>query len=100
MTAFSDKLREPGVVSPEGVSIPTTNTTLSLISALLGLARKRNFIENNPALRTQLKDARRAREKRREFDQAALTAIFGSAIYTADERPDGGAEEAVYPPDP
>lgn len=56
ITAFSDKLREPGAVSSEGVSIPTTNTTLSLISALLGFARKRNLIESNPALGTQLKD--------------------------------------------
>lgn len=96
VTAFSDKLREPGGVSPEGVSIPTTNTTLSLLSALLGFAVKRDLIENNPARGTQLKDARRAREKRREFDEPALRAIFGSAIYCADERPDGGAGEAAY----
>lgn len=96
VTAFSDKMREPGGVTPEGVSIPTTNTTLSLLSALLGFAVKRNLIENNPARGTQLKDNRRAREKRREFDAPALGAIFGSAIYAADERPDGGAGEAAY----
>lgn len=96
VTAFSDKMREPGAVSPEGVSIPTTNTTLSLLSALFGMAVKRGYIENNPARGTQLKDVRRPREKRREFDTAALGAIFGSPIYTADERPDGGAGEAVY----
>jgi integrase len=96
VTAFSDKMREPGGVTPEGVSIPTTNTTLSLLSALLGFAVKRNLIENNPARGTQLKDTRRAREKRREFDAPALGAIFGSAIYAADERPDGGAGEAAY----
>jgi len=96
MTGFSDKMREPGAVSPEGVSIPTTNTTLSLLSALFGMAVKRGYIENNPARGTQLKDARRPREKRREFDTAALAAIFSSAIYSADERPDGGAGEAVY----
>lgn len=96
ITGFSDKMREPGTVSPEGVSIPTTNTTLSLLSALFGMAVKRGYIENNPARGTQLKDVRRPREKRREFDTAALSAIFGSAVYTTDERPDGGAGEAVY----
>jgi hypothetical protein len=42
VTAFTDKLREPGVVTAEGVSIPHMNTTLSLLSALLGFAVKRN----------------------------------------------------------
>ena len=96
VTAFADKLREPGAVTPQGVSIPTTNTTLSMISALFGFAFKRNLIEVNPARGTQLKDVRRAREKRREFDPAALSAIFSSAIYTADQRPEGGAGEAAY----
>lgn len=94
--AFSDKMREPGGITPKGVSIPTTNTTLSLLSALFGMAVKRNYVEHNPARGAQLKDARKAREKRRELDPAALSAIFGSAIYTADERPEGGAGEAVY----
>lgn len=96
LTAFSDKMREPGEVTSKGVSIPTTNTTLSLLSALLGMAVRRNYIEHNPARGTQLKDIRRAREKRREFDAPALGAIFGSAIYATDERPDGGAGEAAY----
>lgn len=91
VTAFSDKMREPGAVTPEGVSIPTTNTTLSLVSALFGMAVKRNLIEHNPARGTQLKDARKAREKRREFDAAALEAIFKSPVYAKGKRPDGGA---------
>lgn len=89
-------MREPGGVTPEGVSIPTTNTTLSLLSALFGMAVKRNYIENNPARGTQPKDTRRPDEKRREFDAPALAAIFGSPIYTADERPEGGAGEAAH----
>jgi integrase len=96
VTAFSDKLREPGGVTPGGVSIPTTNTTLSLVSALFGMAVKRNLIDHNPARGTQLKDPQKAREKRREFDAAALAAIFGSPIYAQGERPDGGAGEAAY----
>lgn len=96
VTAFSDKLREPGAVTPGGVSIPTTNTTLSLVSALFGMAVKRNLIEHNPARGSQLKDPQKAREKRREFDAAALGAIFGSPIYATGERPDGGAGEAAY----
>ncbi|MDZ4055109.1 MAG: site-specific integrase [Phenylobacterium sp.] len=96
LTDFSDQMRKPGGVTPEGVSIPTTNTTLSLLSALLGMAVRRSYIEHNPARGTQLKDTRRAREKRREFDAPALGAIFGSAIYAADARPDGGAGEAAY----
>lgn len=96
LTVFTDKMREPGTVTPEGVSIPSLNTTLSLLSALCGFAVKRNLIEANPARGTQLKDDRRPREKRREFDAEALKAIFGSPIYAADERPEGGAGEAVY----
>lgn len=95
-TLFKDKMREPGVVTPTGMSVPNMNTTLSLLSALFGFAVKRNLIEANPARGSQLKDARRPREKRREFDESALRAIFGSPIYTADERPEGGAGEAVY----
>lgn len=96
VTGFADKIREPGVVTPGGVSIPSTNTTLSLLSALFGFAVKRNLIDTNPAKGTQLKDARRPRDKRREFDTVALKSIFESPIYTADVRPDGGAGEAVY----
>lgn len=96
ITLFTDKMREPGMVTPEGVSIPNMNTTLSLLGALFGFAAKRNLIEANPASGTQLADIRRPREKRREFDTPALRAIFESPIYTADERPEGGAGEAVY----
>lgn len=96
VTLFTDKMREPGVVTPKGVSVPNMNTTLSLLSALFGFAVKRNLIEANPARGSQLKDVRRPREKRREFDEAALKAIFGSPIYTSNERPEGGAGEAVY----
>jgi hypothetical protein len=96
VTAFTDQMREPGVITPEGMSIPNLNTTLSLLSALFGFARKRNLIEVNPAQGSQLKDVRRPREKRREFDEAALRAIFSSPIYAGDERPEGGAGEAVY----
>ena len=96
VTNFVDKLREPDATSPEGMTVSTANTTVSLISALFGLAVKRGYIENNPARGARLKDVRRPREKRREFDSAALNAIFGSPIYTADERPEGGAGEAVF----
>ena len=96
LTIFTDKMREPGVVTDKGVTIPSMNTTLSLLGALFGFAVKRDLIENNPARGTQQKDDRRAREKRREFDPTALKAIFSSAIYEADERPEGGAGEAVY----
>ncbi|MBL8553259.1 MAG: site-specific integrase [Phenylobacterium sp.] len=95
-TSFTDKMRTPGVVSEEGVSIPNMNTTLSLLSALFGFAVKRDLIETNPFTGTQLQDSRRAREKRREFDASALAAIFGSPIYRDGERPVGGAGEAAY----
>ena len=96
MTLFTDKMREPGVVTPTGVSIPNMNTTLSLLSALFGFAVRRNLIEANPATNTQIQDSRRAREKRRDFDAPALAAIFGSPIYASGERPEGGAGEAAY----
>lgn len=96
VTSFADKMRTPGVVTEEGVSIPNMNTTLSLLSALFGFAVKRDLIETNPAAGTQLQDNRRAREKRREFDAPALAAIFGSPIYRDGARPVGGAGEAAY----
>lgn len=93
---FTDKMRTPGAVTPMGSSIPNMNTTLSLLSALFGYAIRRGLIETNPAKNAQIPDPQKAREKRREFDAAALQAIFGSPIYVAGERPAGGAGEAAY----
>lgn len=95
-TAFTDKMREPGYDTPNGHSIPNMNSMLSLLSALFGYAVRRNLIDINPAANTQIEDPRRAREKRREFDAAALKAIFESRVYANGERPKAGAGEAAY----
>jgi integrase len=96
ITAFADKLREPGGVTDAGSSIANTNTILSLLSALFGFAVRRNLIDSNPASSSRLRDPRRARERRREFDAPALKAIFESPVYSKGERPEGGAGEAAY----
>lgn len=96
ITEFIDKMRTPGVVSPEGFSIPNMNALLSMLSALFGFAVRRNMIPANPAANTQMKDARRPREKRREFDALALKAIFSSPVYSEGARPEGGAGEGAY----
>jgi integrase len=96
LASFIDKMRTPGAVTPEGFSIPNMNSMLSLLSALFGFAVKRHLIEANPAANTQIPDTRRPREKRREFDAAALKAIFDSPVYSQGERPKREAGEAAY----
>lgn len=96
VTNYIDKMRTPGVVTPKGFSIPNMNSHLSMLSALFGYAVRRNLIETNPATSTQIQDTRRPREKRREFDAPALSAIFSSPVYVQDARPEAGAGEASY----
>lgn len=96
VAAFVEKMREPGYDAKDGHSIANVNAMLSLLSALFGYAVSRNSIESNPASNTQIEDTRRAREKRREFDPPALTAIFGGPVHKDGQRPKAGAGEAAY----
>jgi integrase len=96
IATFVDRMREPGAETKTGHSIANMNAMLSLLSALFGLAVKRNLIESNPAANMQIEDTRRAREKRKDFDVPALTAIFGSPVYKDGLRPNKGAGEAAY----
>lgn len=93
---FIDKMRTPGVVTSQGISVPNMNALLAMVSALFGFAVRRNLIPANPASNTLIPDARRPREKRREFDEPALEAIFSSPVYAQGARPKGGAGEAAY----
>lgn len=90
VVTFREKMLE------DGQTVANTNVMLTFVSALFGHAFDRELIPTNPATKTSLEDSRRAREKRREFDDVALKAIFESPIYSKDHRPLAGAGEAAY----
>lgn len=78
-----------------------TPANINVMIPILGIvfnyaADKLHLIQINPASKVRVTDKRRAKDKRREFDEAALKAIFGSPIYTDGARPAAGAGEAAY----
>jgi len=88
--AFKDKLLEAGD-TPANV-----NVKLTRLRTLLNFAYDNDLIASKPASGITVLDPDADRNKRRPFDRAALKAIFGSPVYTQDERPTQGRDEAAY----
>lgn len=88
--AFRDALRA------DGQSIPNTNSYTDKLRALFSVAQARDIIKENPAAGLALKDPTPRAKKRLPFDAESLVKVFSSPIYTAGERPKGGAGEAAY----
>ena len=80
----------------EGVSAANANAKLSCLRTLFGFAVEGDLLEANPADRISVLDRDKDRRKRREFDEEALRALFGSPVYAADARPVQGRGEAAY----
>lgn len=75
----------------------TVDSRLNHLRSLFRFAVEHDIIGLDPAASVKAPPAaRRAKEARLPFDAAALKAVFGSAIYTKDERPNRGAGEAAY----
>jgi integrase len=87
---FKDKLLA------EGVTVPNANVKLTRLRTLLSYAETNDLISSNPAKGVILIDPDAGRNKRRPFDRTSLAAIFGSPVYTLDERPKDGRGEAAY----
>lgn len=74
-----------------------TRTKLANLNTLLTYAHTtRRLIKENPAAGIRITVKAKPGRSRREFDQTALSALFGSPVYTDGFRPDGGAGEAAY----
>jgi integrase len=87
---FKDKLLE------SGQSPVNTDKQLVMFGTLLNFAAANSIIDQNPAKGIRVGERKNARAVRLPFDTNALNAIFGSPVYTQDERPNAGAGEAAY----
>lgn len=69
-----------------GQSASNINSKLTLLRAALGYAvRNALGLDTNPGTGINATDTVRARDKRREFDDAALQAIFSSPVYSVQD---------------
>jgi integrase len=80
----------------EGKSAATVTKQVGCIRSLLQYAVDSAELEHNPASGVRVLDPDGHREKRLPFTADHLQTIFGSDVFTAGERPKGGAGEAAY----
>lgn len=77
-------------------STATAQNKLNLLRAVIRYGREMRVISIDPCDGISIKTKGRAKTKRREYKPEELKAIFGSAVYTDNLRPVGGAGEAAY----
>ncbi|KVD82465.1 hypothetical protein WS62_22730 [Burkholderia sp. ABCPW 14] len=81
----------------DGQSAANINVKLPMLGVIFNYACGNDLgMSSNPAAKIRVADKRRAKDKRREFNTAALNAIFGSRVYTEGYRPLAGGGEAAY----
>lgn len=90
VVAFKDALLKSGQTPVN------TDKQLTILSTLLNYATVQGHLTSNPAKGVKVGERRNAKAARIPFDLSALKLIFGSAIYTAGERPGAGGGEASY----
>jgi hypothetical protein len=89
--AFKDALIDQGSTAANiNVMIPMLGTVL------IYAVDKLHLIDVNPAARIRVADKRKAKEKRRAFEEHELQAIFASPVFAQDRRPEAGGGEAAY----
>jgi hypothetical protein len=81
---FKDKMLATGTPA-------NTNVLLTILGVVLNYAADNNLIPTNPAAKIKVQDKRLAKDKRDIFNEAALSSIFGSAIYV-----DGDEEKTAW----
>jgi integrase len=86
---FKDKMLATGTPA-------NTNVLLTILGVVLNYAADNNLIPTNPAAKIKVQDKRLAKDKRDIFNEAALSSIFGSAIYVDGDRPLAAGGEAAY----
>jgi integrase len=90
--AFKDALLADPKQTPANINVMIPMLGTVLIYAM----DKLHLIDVNPAARVRVADKRKAKEKRRAFEEAELQRIFACPIYAQDERPKAGGGEAAY----
>jgi integrase len=80
----------------EVTSQANAQTKLRNFNTLMRYALAQRIIATNPANGISVTVKAQAGERRREYDAAALAAVFGSPVYSESFRPDAGAGEAAY----
>lgn len=80
----------------EGQSLANIKMKLSRLRTLLQWAADNDYAPENVAAGVTVKDTDAAKNKRREFDLASLTAIFSSPVFAEGQRPVPGKGEAAY----
>ncbi|WP_207000865.1 site-specific integrase [Trinickia mobilis] len=90
-------LRYKDALLDDGESAANINVKLPMLGVIFNYACDNDLgMSANPAAKIRVADKRRAKDKRREFDTAALNAIFSSRVFTEGYRPLAGAGEAAY----
>lgn len=79
----------------QGKAPATVEKLLSLIRTVLQQAFESERIASNPAASVRVPRGKTATTKKRNLEVADLQALFGSVIYTANERPKAGAGDAA-----
>jgi integrase len=81
----------------QGSSAANINVMIPMLGTVLIYAvDKLHLIDVNPAARIRVADKRKAKDKRRAFEEAELERIFASPVYSGDVRPEAGGGEAAY----
>jgi hypothetical protein len=90
MKSFRDKLLDNTTAANAKTKFQNFNTVLRYAQLRL------NLIKTNPAAGLLIEVRRKPGQRRLNFDDLALKAIFGSPVYAENIRPAGGAGEAAY----
>ena len=86
----------------EPVHAASVNKYLNLLSAIISAAEKEGLVDAVPGFTNPFKglaltiDRRGGEGRRAPFAEGDLKAIFGTGIYAAGERPEGGGGDAAY----
>jgi hypothetical protein len=91
-----DVLAFKAALVAEGQSPANIKMKLSRLRTLLQWAFENDYAEANAATGITIKDTDAAKNKRKEFDLASLSAIFSSPVFAEGQRPAGGKGEAAY----
>lgn len=89
--AFKDALFQQGR-SPANI-----NVMIPMLGVVMNFAIANDLMASNPADGIRVADNRRAKEKRRAFDEAEVKAIFSSPVYSQGARPGDAPASAARP---
>nr|WP_313521544.1 DUF6538 domain-containing protein [Brevundimonas diminuta] len=92
----ADVLKFRAHLVAKGLAAATIESRLAHLRSLFRIAVEHDIISLDPAASVKAPSTKGEAPPRRYYDADELKAVFGSAIYTKDERPNRGAGEAAY----